>query len=168
MLYEDRVAEFRWQIPEEFNFATDVIDVYAEDRSRLALVWENEAGEEARYTFWDFSEQSRRFANVLRSLGVRGGDPVMIMLPRIPEWQIAFLGVIRIGALAIPCTLQLRAKDIVYRANHSEAKVIITAAENCELVESTLAECPSLRARIVVGEPRPGWTGFRQAMRNAS
>ncbi len=168
MLYEDRVAEFRWQIPEEFNFAADVIDAYAEDRSRLALVWENEAGEEARYTFWDFSEQSRRFANVLRSLGVRGGDPVLIMLPRIPEWQIVFLGVIRIGALAIPCTAQLRAKDIVYRANHSEAKVIVTAAENCELVESALAECPSLGAKIVVGESRPGWTSFRQAMRDAS
>jgi acyl-coenzyme A synthetase/AMP-(fatty) acid ligase len=167
MLYEDRVAEFRWQVPEEFNFAADVIDAYAEDRSRLALVWENEAGEEARYTFWDFSEQSRRFANVLRSLGVRGGDPVLIMLPRIPEWQIAFLGVIRIGALAIPCTAQLRAKDIVYRANHSEAKVIVTTAENCDLVESALAECPSLGAKIVVGEPRPGWTSFRQAMRDA-
>jgi acyl-coenzyme A synthetase/AMP-(fatty) acid ligase len=167
MLYEDRVAEFRWQVPEEFNFAADVIDAYAEDRSRLALVWENEAGEEARYAFWDFSEQSRRFANVLRSLGVRGGDPVLIMLPRIPEWQIAFLGVIRIGALAIPCTAQLRAKDIVYRANHSEAKVIVTTAENCDLVESALDECPSLGAKIVVGEPRPGWTNFLQAMRDA-
>jgi acyl-coenzyme A synthetase/AMP-(fatty) acid ligase len=167
MLYEDRVAKFRWQVPEEFNFAADVIDAYAEDRSRLALVWENEEGEEARYTFWDFSEQSRRFANVLRSLGVRGGDPVLIMLPRIPEWQIVFLGVIRIGALAIPCTAQLRAKDIVYRANHSEAKVIVTTAENCELVENALAECPSLGAKIVVGEARAGWTSFRQAMRDA-
>jgi acyl-coenzyme A synthetase/AMP-(fatty) acid ligase len=167
MLYEDRVAKFRWQVPEEFNFAADVIDAYAEDRSRFALVWENEEGEEARYTFWDFSEQSRRFANVLRSLGVRGGDPVLIMLPRIPEWQIVFLGVIRIGALAIPCTAQLRAKDIVYRANHSEAKVIVTTAENCELVENALAECPSLGAKIVVGEARAGWASFRQAMRDA-
>jgi acyl-coenzyme A synthetase/AMP-(fatty) acid ligase len=167
MLYEERVAEFRWQIPEEFNFAADVIDAYAEDRSRLALVWENEAGEVARYTFWDFSEQSRRFANILRSLGVRAGDPVMIMLPRIPEWQVTFLGVIRIGALAIPCTAQLRAKDIVYRANHSEATAIVTAEENCELVESALADCPSLRVRIVAGGPRPGWTDFRQAMRDA-
>src|SRR5206468_7052466 len=111
--------------------------------------------------------RSRRFANILRGLGVRGGDPVMIMLPRIPEWQAVFLGVLRIGALAIPCTGQLRTKDIVYRANHSEARVIVTAAENCELVESALAECPFLRARIVVGGARPGWTSFQKAMRDA-
>ena len=57
MLYEERIGQFRWQIPEEFNFAWDVIDAYAEDRSRLALVWENEAGDEARFTFWDFAER---------------------------------------------------------------------------------------------------------------
>src|SRR5437773_11865845 len=84
MLYEERIEQFRWQIPEEFNFAWDVIDAYAEDRSRLALVWENEAGAEARFTFWDFAERSRRFANALVGLGVRRGDCVMIMLPRIP------------------------------------------------------------------------------------
>jgi acyl-coenzyme A synthetase/AMP-(fatty) acid ligase len=167
MLYQDRIAEFRWRIPEDFNFAWDVIDAYAEDRSRLALVWESEAGEEARYTFWDFSERSRRFANVLLALGVRRGDPVMIVLPRIPEWQIAFLGVLRIGALVIPCTGQLRAKDIVYRANHSEAKAIVTVAENCDVVESALAECPSLKTRIVVGGERSGWTSFQRAMLEA-
>jgi len=126
MLYEDRLAQFRWQVPDEFNFAWDVIDAYAQDRSRLALVWENEAGEEARYSFWDVAERSRRFANVLRALGIGRGDPVMIMLPRIPEWQIAFLGALRLGALVIPCTGQLRARDIAYRANHSEAKAIVT------------------------------------------
>jgi acyl-coenzyme A synthetase/AMP-(fatty) acid ligase len=102
---------------------------------------------------------------VLLGLGVCRGDPVMIMLPRIPEWQTVFLGVLRIGALAIPCTAQLRAKDIVYRANHSEAKAIVTTAENCELVESALAECPSLDARIAAGGSRPGWTSFQEAMR---
>ncbi len=167
MLYEDRVTQFRWSIPEEFNFAWDVIDAYAEDRSRLALVWESEAGEEARYTFWDFAEKSRRFANVLLGLGIRRGDSVMILLPRIPEWQIAFLGALRIGALVIPCTTQLRAKDIVYRANHSEARAIVTIAENRGLIESVRRECPSLRALIAVGEAPQGWTGFHDAMRGA-
>jgi acyl-coenzyme A synthetase/AMP-(fatty) acid ligase len=168
MLYEERVAEFHWQIPDEFNFAWDVIDAYAQDRSRLALVWENEAGAEARYSFWDVAERSRRFANVLRGLGVSRGDPVMIMLPRIPEWQVAFLGALRIGALVIPCTAQLRAKDIAYRANHSEAKAIVTTAENRDLVESVRGECPSLRVRIAVGSSAPsGWTGFHEALRSA-
>jgi acyl-coenzyme A synthetase/AMP-(fatty) acid ligase len=168
MLYEERVAQFRWQIPEEFNFAWDVVDAYAQDRSALALVWENEAGEEGRYTFWDFSETSRRFANALLGLGVRRGDPVMIMLPRIPQWQIAFLAALRIGALVIPCTSQLRAKDIAYRANHSEAKAIITTGENAELVENVRGDCPSLRTCIAIGETPKGWTGFYDALARAS
>jgi acyl-coenzyme A synthetase/AMP-(fatty) acid ligase len=168
MLYEERIAQFRWQIPQDFNFAWDVIDAYAEDRGRLAMVWENESGDEARLTFFDFAERSRRFANALLGLGVRRGDPVMIMLPRIPEWQIAFLGALRIGALVIPCTAQLRAKDIIYRANHSEAKAIITTAANREVVEALEAECPSLRVRIAVGGRFPGWTDFGDALTGAS
>ena len=171
MLYEDRVATFRWQIPEEFNFAWDVIDAYAEDRSRLALVWENEAGDEARYTFWDFADRSRRFANALLALGVRRGDPVMIMLPRIPEWQVAFLAALRIGALVIPCTAQLRSKDVAYRANHSQAKAIVTTADNRDLVESVLAECPSLGVRVAAGGEAAsghGWTSFAEALRDGS
>jgi len=168
MLYDDRIAQFRWQIPERFNFAWDVIDAYAEDRSRLALVWESESGEEARYTFWDLAQKSRRFANALRGLGVGRGDPVMIMLRRVPEWQIAFLGALRLGALVIPCTSQLRAKDIAYRANHSEAKAIVTTADNRDLIESVGAECPTLRVRISVGGAPKGWTGFDEALRTAS
>ena len=168
MLYEERIEQFRWQIPEEFNFAWDVIDAYAEDRSRLALVWENEAGDEARFTFWDFAESSRRFANALVGLGVGRGDCLMIMLPRIPEWQIAFLGALRLGAVVIPCTAQLRAKDIVYRAYHSEAKAIVTTAENRDLIEGVRDECPTLRVRIAVGGAPSGWTDFAGALHNAS
>jgi acetyl-CoA synthetase/medium-chain acyl-CoA synthetase len=168
MLYEERVAAFRWQVPEECNFAWDVIDAYAEDRGRLALVCDNESGDEARYTFWDIAEKSRRFASVLRGLGVARGDPVMIMLPCIAEWQISFLGALRIGALVIPCTSQLRANDVAYRANHSEAKVIVTTAANRDLVESVRSRTPSLKVRIAVGEASAGWTDFALALRSAS
>jgi acyl-coenzyme A synthetase/AMP-(fatty) acid ligase len=168
MLYEERIAAFRWQVPDEFNFAWDVIDAYAEDRGRLALVCDNEAGDEARYTFWDVAEKSRRFANVLRGLGVGRGDPVMIMLPRVAEWQIAFLGALRIGALVIPCTSQLREKDVAYRANHSEARAIVTTAANRDLIESVRPHTPSLKALIAVGEAPPGWTDFAHALRSAS
>src|SRR5262245_6703746 len=168
MLYEDRVAQFRWQVPEEFNFAWDVIDAYAEDRGRLALVWENEAGEEARYSFWDIAERSCRFANALRGLGIGRGDPVMIMLPRIPEWQIAFLAALRLGALVIPCTSQLRAKDIAYRANHSQAKAIITTADRHDVVDVVAGDCPTLRVRVAVGEPPRGWSGCHDLLRSAS
>ncbi len=168
MLYEERVASFRWQIPETFNFAWNVIDAYAEDRSRLALVWEDESGRQARWTFWDFREQSLRFANALRGLGVGRGDPVMIMLPRIPEWHVALLAALRLGALVIPCTAQLRAKDIRYRANHSEAKAIITTGDNVAEIDAVRADCPSLRVFLAVGAPATGWEGFHDVLGRAS
>ena len=112
MNYEKIYADFKWRVPEQFNFAVDVVDRLAVDRSRAALYWEDEAGNTARYTFWDFSRSSQRLANALRGLGLRRGDPVMVMLPRIPQGQIAILGALRMPALVIPCTTTLRAKDI--------------------------------------------------------
>lgn len=168
MLYDEIVASFRWQVPERFNFARDVIDAYAEDRSRVALYWEDDSGHSVRWTFWDFRERSRRFANVLRGLGVKRGDPILIMLPRIPEWQVAFLAGLRLGALVIPCTSILRSKDITYRANHSGAKAIITAEENVAEVDAVRKDCPSLQAFILVGKPRTGWIGFSDSLAMAS
>lgn len=168
MLYEERVARFRWEIPREFNFAWDVVDAYAEDRGRVALYWEDEEGRQERHTFWDFRERSLRFANVLRGLGIGRGDPVMIMLPRVPEWQVTFLAVLRLGALAIPCTSILRAKDIAYRANHSEARAIVTTADNVAQVDEVRGECPTLRVFVAVGGAPKGWRNFEELVANAS
>jgi acetyl-CoA synthetase/medium-chain acyl-CoA synthetase len=168
MLYEELIAGFRWQMPERFNFAADVVDAWAEDRSRVALYWEDESGREARFTFWDFREKSRRFANVLAGLGIRRGDPILVMLPRLPEWQVVFLAGLRLGALVIPCTTILRAKDLSYRANHSGARAVITTAENVAEVDAVRSECPSLAVFVAVGDPPTGWRGYDELMNAAS
>ena len=81
--YEDRVRDFTWQVPEEFNFGA-LVDAWGTDRSRVALYWEDEGGRRERLTFWDVRQGSNRFMNALAALGVGRGDPVMIMLPRVP------------------------------------------------------------------------------------
>ncbi len=164
MHYDELYRSFRWRVPDQFNFAVDVIDALGRDRSRTALYWEDEAGREARWTFWDFSIQSSRFANALRGLGVRRGDPVMIMLPRIPEWFVAFLGTLKAGALAIPCTVSLRAKDIRYRAQHSGARALITTAENIAEAETVRGECGDVHALIAVGRPVTGWHSWEHTL----
>ncbi|HXQ23786.1 MAG TPA: acyl--CoA ligase [Candidatus Acidoferrales bacterium] len=168
MDYDDLYRKFRWQVPEHFNFAVDVIDQLARDRSRIALLWEDDAGNEARFTFADISAQSSRFANALRGLGIRAGDPVMIMLPRAPEWFMAFLGALKAGALVIPCTASLRAKDIRYRAQHSGARAIVTAPESVPEVEAVRGECDDLRALIVVGGAASGWRTWDDLLAAAS
>ena len=159
---------FRWRVPRHFNFGADVVDRYGRDRSRVALYWEDEAGRTARLTFWDFSVQSNRFANALRGLGVRKGDPVMVMLPRIPQWQIAIIGALKAGALVIPCTTSLRPKDIRYRAAHSGAKAIVTLSENVEQVEAVSSDCPDLAVRIAVGAAPAGWREFDALLAESS
>lgn len=174
MTYEEICRRFRWQVPAYFNFASDVVDVYAADRSRVALYWEDEQGRGARYTFWDIAVASRRFANVLRGVGVGRGDSVMVMLPRIPQWQVACVGVLRAGALLIPCTSTLRAKDIHFRATHSQARVIVATDDQIPEVDAIRRECPDVRALIAVGAGaqdvrRPeGWRDFDKALAAAS
>jgi len=168
MTEEDVRAALAWHVPEFFNFATDVVDHFAEDRGRIALYWEDESGATARFTFWDLSRASQRLANALRGLGVQRGDPVMVMLPRIPEWQIAALAVLRLGALLIPCTKSLRTKDIRYRATHSGARALITTAENIEPVEAARGDCPDLHRCICVGGQAPGWHAFDALLSGAT
>ena len=91
--YEDRVRDFKWQMPEEFNFGA-LVYAWGTDRSRVALYWEDESGRRERLTFWDVRQASNRFMNALAALGVGRGDPVMIMLPRVPSWQVAMIGAI--------------------------------------------------------------------------
>jgi acyl-coenzyme A synthetase/AMP-(fatty) acid ligase len=171
--YDELYGTFRWQVPARFNFATDVVDVYAADRGRLALYWVDERGREARYAFWDIAVQSRRLANVLRSADVGSGDAVMVMLPRVPAWHIACVGVLRAGSLLIPCTASLRTRDIRFRATHSHARVLITTADRVEEIETIRGDC-GFTTLIAVGAGTrqgalpDGWIDFDAALARAS
>jgi acetyl-CoA synthetase/medium-chain acyl-CoA synthetase len=167
MSYVELARAFQWNVPAEFNFGYDAVDVFAADRSRLALLYVREDGTSERHTFWDLKRRSDRFANALAGLGVRRGDPVLVMLPRVPEWQVAFLACLKLGALAIPCTASLRAKDVRFRAAHSGARAIVTTREKVAEVESVAADCPGLAVKIALDAPA-GWTDFHAAERQGS
>ncbi len=165
--YADLVAAFAWAVPEEFNFGA-LVDAWATDRSRVALYWEDEAGHTARLTFWDVKQSTNRMMNALAGLGVVRGDPVMVMLPRVPAWQTAIVGALKLGALVIPCTASLRAKDIAYRARHSGAKAIVTMLEQVPEVEAALAEVPGSPLRIALGGAPAGWHDLDAVLADAS
>lgn len=121
----DRATYQRPPAPETFNYC-DIIDAYAQDRSREALIWLNAAGDERQFSFADISEGSKRIAAALKARGVGRGDRVLIMLPRIPEWQMTMLAAFRLGAIAIPCITMLTAKDLAYRIAATTPKAIVT------------------------------------------
>jgi len=165
--YRRSVDRFRWDVPEMFNFGRDVVDHLAADPDRPALLWRSASGSERRLTFADVARESNRFAQLLRSLGVRPGQPVIIMLPRIPEWHIAVVGTLKAGALAIPSSTILRPKDIAYRARHSKAVAIVSIDEQTGAVDAVRAEMPSLKHTIACtrnsGEPDVDGTSGGQA-----
>ncbi len=149
----DRPDAFDWAIPQTFNFAADVVDRWAGAGDPLALIWENAAGDTRRFRFSDISRLSKRVGFALAEAGVRKGDRVLVVMPRIPEWQIAMVAAMRIGAVPIPCIEMLTAREIAYRAEHSGAVAVLCRAGHAAHIEPGLDTVP---VRFAVGT-RPGW-----------
>ena len=92
----ERFKNFSNDCPEYFNFANDVFDAWADrDRNKLAMIWVDQHGHEKKYTFHDLRKLSIQAANLLLKHGISKGDRVIMMLPRLPEWWIFSLALIR-------------------------------------------------------------------------
>ena len=146
--YHETYRTFDWGLPETFNFGTDVVDRYADDVDRLALIWCNAAGQERRLTFAEIKKLSDRFALALATRGIRKGDRVVVMLPRLPEWQIVMVACLKLGTVAVPCIEMLTESDLTYRIEHSGATTIVTTEENRAKVS---ADTETLSHRIFLG-----------------
>jgi acyl-coenzyme A synthetase/AMP-(fatty) acid ligase len=161
--YAATARDFRWAVPERFNFARDVVDHWAADPAKPALLWCDDAGRERRFTFEAIARASCRFANLLAAHGVGRGDRVVIMLPRLPEWQIAMVGTLRAGAIPIPCIDMLTAKDVAYRVGHSGAVAAVTTAANT----AKFADAARFRLRVAIGAA-DGWLELDRALAGQS
>ena len=165
--YEKTYANFDWETPERFNFGRDVVDRWAA-QDRAAMIWLGTDGEERRFDFAQFSVLSNRFANAARELGVSRGDRVMVLLSKVPEWHVILTGLLKLGAIAIPCAPQLRAGDLKFRAEHSGSVAMISGPEGIEEVEKMRQDAPNLEHFIFLGEERDGWDSYEVLMDGAS
>lgn len=155
---EDYKENLHFIIPENFNFAYDVMDVWAdEEPGKTALLWTNDNGESIRFTFADLKEQTDRAASYFLTLGIGRGDKVMLILKRRYEFWLSMLALHKIGAVAIPATHMLTCHDIVYRNNMAGIKAIICAGEKyvLEQVGSSKAESPTLETLVSIGPEVP-------------
>lgn len=151
---EDYNKNLEFIIPENFNFAYDVMDAWAEEEpERLALMWTNDHGEEYRLTFADLKEKSDRAAAYLQTLGIGRGDMVMLILKRRLEWWLVMLALHKLGAVVIPATHMLTKHDIVYRNQSASVKAIICVGEEYVLgeVQKALPESPTVECLVSVG-----------------
>ena len=152
---EDYNKNLEFIIPENFNFAYDVMDAWAaEQPDKLALLWTNDEGAEKRATFGQLKEQTDQAAAYLQSLGLGKGDPVMLILKRRYEWWIAMLALHKIGAIVIPATHMLTKHDIVYRNTRASVKAIICVDDDyvTSQVKAALPESPTVDVLIALGQ----------------
>ncbi len=167
--YEKEHSEFEWNVPEDFNFGFDVVDKWAEDRTKLALYTvEDDWKDYSAHSYWDLKVQSNRVANMVKELGIKKGDRVLVMLPRIPEFYFAMLGLIKAGVIGIPTPTLSVAKDLEYRMNQAKAVAVITGNEYTDRVDSVHDKIPSLEHKIVVGKEKNGWLSYEEKTGDAS
>jgi acetyl-CoA synthetase len=170
MSQEEFERGFRLSIPDNFNFAYDIVDEYARtEPNKRALLWTNPAGEARLFTFADISRESKKAANALRSLGIGKGDVVMLTLKRRYEFWFIAVALCRLGSVVIPATHQLTKKDIEYRCNAADVKLIISANDESVLPEIIAAkpQCGTLENIAVVDAEREGFINFSKLSREA-
>jgi acetyl-CoA synthetase/medium-chain acyl-CoA synthetase len=152
------------EAPRFFNFAADVLDLQAKQLPKSVGLWcvNAASGGEERFTFAQLATLSRQAANFLRGCGIRKGDRVLVMLPRIPNWWLAMLGLIRLGAVPVPATLLLTSRDVAYRLDTARISAAITNEEGA----SKLGSFSGIRILAGASSPVPGAQSSSSARSN--
>jgi acyl-coenzyme A synthetase/AMP-(fatty) acid ligase len=178
--YLETRASFRLEVPEVYNYARDVVDDWAaREPDKLALLAVGpDGGDPRRFSFADLAASSNRAANFLAAQGVRKGDRVLVMLPRVPDWYDVVLGCIKLGAVPMPATTLLTPRDVAYRITQADASVAVVDGEGTTKVNQVADDCPSLRQRIYVagggwgglaeGDHDRGWAAWAEGLAAAS
>ncbi len=150
---------------DKFNFAFDIIDKLGRQKpNRRAMLHISEDGTERLFTFQDIKKESARAANYFKAMGIQKGDRVMLVLKRHYQFWFAVLGLHKLGAVAIPATNQLLAKDFAYRFQAADVRAILCTADGevADAVDEAAKEHPGLKHKILVNGSREGWHDFNQ------
>jgi acyl-coenzyme A synthetase/AMP-(fatty) acid ligase len=169
--YKEEFDNWKWNIPKNYNIGYDCVDKHAEgkNKNKLALIWEDEAGNIEKYTYGDMKVLSNKFGNILKNLGFKKGDRFLIRLPNLPAFQIAFIGGVKIGAVPIPSSYMFRSHEVKYRVEDSESKAVITTSQYAKEVRDIQDECPTLNHIIIFDDDvYPEEISFEDEMKKAS
>ena len=163
--YEDFVKNFKITVPENFNFGFDVVDEWAKkEPNKKALVWCDDKGQEKTFTFSDMKKYTDKTANFFKRIGIKKGDVVMLILKRRFEFWFSVVALHKLGAVAIPATHLLTEKDIVYRCNAADVKMIVSVAAHglVDTINSSQKKSPTLKYKVFVDSDKifDGWYDF--------
>ena len=156
-------TSIKFKNTDKFNFAFDLVDALAEkDPEKLAMLHISRDHTERRFTFKDMKKASAQCANYFKSLGIKKGDRVMLVLKRHYQFWFAMLGLNKLGAIAIPATNQLQEHDFEYRFQSAGVSAILCTADGdtARQVDIAAEHCPTLKHKIIVNGEREGWRTF--------
>lgn len=156
---------------ETFNYAFDVVDALAQKiPDKLCMLHLDKHKNERRFTYSDMSRYSSRAANYFKSLGIKRGDRVMLVLKRHYQFWYSLLGLHKLGAIAVPATHLLTSKDYEYRFNTAGVRAIVCTADDHSLenVEGALAKSPTVEIKMAVGAEREGWYNFDEGLEGSN
>ena len=160
-----KLLDIAFKNVDQFNFAFDVIDALGQRKpDRRAMLHISEDGTQREFTFKDMMRESARCANYFKSLGIKAGDRVMLVLKRHYQYWFAVLGLHKLGAVVIPATNQLLTKDFAYRFQAADVKAILCTADGevANAVDEACAQYDGLAHKILVNGSREGWHDFNE------
>ncbi len=168
---DDFIKNLKINVPENFNFGYDVVDVWAaEEPNKIALTWTNDKGEHLDFSFADLKRYTDQTASYFQSLGIGHGDMVMLILKRRYEFWFSIIALHKIGAVVIPATHLLTKKDIIYRCNAAGIKMIVAAGEEVitKHIIDAMPSSPTVEQLISVGpEIAEGFHNFHKGIEKA-
>ncbi|MBQ2812704.1 MAG: AMP-binding protein, partial [Clostridia bacterium] len=153
----------KFQNEDKFNFAFDVVDNIGRNYpDKLAMIHISEDMTERKFTFKDIKEYSSQAANYFKSLGIKKGDRVLLVLKRNYQFWFAILGLHKLGAIAIPATNQLVVHDYEYRFNAAGVSAVVVTADGkaTDYIDEAQKNCPTLKTKIVANGSKEGWHNF--------
>ena len=168
--YNDFYNHFSLNVPDNFNYAYDVVDEYARlEPGKRALVWCDDAENERIFTFADIKRISDQAANFFLSCGIGKGDTVLVILQRRHEYWTTLMALSKIGAVAIPATHMLMKKDLVYRMEKAHVKMVVSVNEDelCGNIRKAMKEVPCVQHAATIGK-REGFIDYTEAVEKQS
>ncbi len=169
--YEDFYGNFKINVPDDFNFGFDVVDAIAKETpDKIAIDWCDEDGKAKKFTFKEIHDESNRVANFFKSIGIKKGDHVMLILKRRYEFWFCIIALHKIGAIGIPATHLLTSKDIVYRNNAANIKMIVCIDDPGVIghINDSQSQSPTLKYKISLNTKADGWLSLHEEMNKAS
>ena len=167
--YDEVYRSFKWQVPRFYNIGVDCCDKWADQRFRLALIYEDDKGQVEKYTFWELKQLSNRLANALQACGLQRGDRVGILLPQCPETALSHLAIYKTGGIALPLFTLFGPEALEYRLGHSGARAVITDEANLPKILEIKDLLPELKTIIVTGGETPdGVVDFWKTLKKGS